>query len=79
MYLFYAMPDGYIPMSSDGQITVPSSIKTAYGVHELAKSFLGKRVGRVYLMHTWTQEMCELGPTAFCEYIMRHGIVVACS
>lgn len=77
MYLFYAMSNGYIPMGSDGQMKIPSSIRTAYGIRKLAESFLGKRAGRVYLMNTWTQEMCELGPTAFCEYIMRHGMLVA--
>lgn len=76
MYLFYSDPLGYIPMGNDGELVVPKSIKSDRGVRKLAKDFLRNRRGRVYLMRTWTQQMCELGPRAFEEYIMRHGELV---
>ena len=77
MYLFYAMPGNYIPMGNDGQMKVPASIRSNKALIKLAESWLGKRPGRVYLMHEWTQKMCELGPRAFEEYVMRNGTVVA--
>lgn len=77
MYLFYAMNNGYIPMGNDGQLVVPRTIKTEKGLRKLATSWLGKRAGRVYLMREWTQKMCELGPRAFEEYIMKNGTVIA--
>lgn len=77
MWLFYAMSNGYIPMGNDGQMKVPSSVKTQKAIEKLATNWLGNRRGRVYLMNDWTQKMCELGPCAFEEYIMRNGKVVA--
>lgn len=77
MWLFYAMSNGYIPMGNDGQIKVPSSIRSQKRIEKLAKDWLGKRAGRIYLMNDWTQKMCELGPCAFEEYIARNGKVVA--
>lgn len=77
MYLFYSDSLGWIPMGSSGEIAVPKCVRSRRAVLELAKNFLGNRAGRVYLMREWTQKMCELGPNAFCEYIARHGEVVA--
>lgn len=77
MYLFYMMNNGYIPMGNDGQLIVPRNIKSAHAISELAKSWLGKRAGTIYFMNTWTQAMCEMGPTAFNEYIRHHGKMVA--
>ena len=77
MYMFYADRTGWIPMGNDGQLKVPSSVRSERKLRELATSFLGKRAGRVYLMTSWTQAMCELGPRAFEEYIARNGRVVA--
>lgn len=77
MYLFYAMNNGYIPMGNDGQLVVPKSIRSRRALVKLAESWLGNRAGRVYLMTSWTQAMCELGPRAFEEYIMRNGEVIA--
>ena len=76
MYLFYADRLGWIPMGNDGQLVVPKSIKSRRALVKLATSFLGNRAGRVYLMTSWTQKMCELGPRAFEEYIARYGEVV---
>ena len=76
MYLFYADRTGWIPMGNDGQLVVPKSIRSRRALLKLAESFLGNRTGRVYLMTSWTQQMCELGPRAFEEYITRHGKVV---
>lgn len=75
MWLFYAYPNGYIPMGSDGQMKIPTRNLTK--VKTLAESFRAGRPGRVYLMNDWTQKMCELGPRAFEEYILTHGTVVA--
>ena len=77
MWLFYAMPDGYIPAGSDGQVKVPPTVRSPRQLKNFVASWLGKRAGRVYLMDDWTQKMCELGPTAFQEYIMRNGKCVA--
>ena len=77
MWLFYSYTNGYIPMGSDGQMKVPSSIRSMKSITKLATSFLGKRAGSVYLMRSWTQAMCELGPHAFEEYILRNGEKVA--
>ena len=77
MYLFYAERNGWIPMGNDGQLVVPKSIRSRRALLELAKNWLGNRAGRIYLMTSWTQKMCELGPTAFCEYIAKYGELVA--
>ena len=77
MYMFYADCTGWIPMGNDGQLKVPSSVRSERKLRELATSFLGGRAGRVYLMASWTQAMSELGPRAFEEYIARNGRVVA--
>lgn len=77
MYMFYADRTGWIPMGNDGQIVVPKSIRSRRALEKLAKSFLGNRAGRVYLMTTWTQQMSELGPCAFEQYIAKHGEVIA--
>lgn len=77
MYMFYAMSNGYIPMGNDGQLVVPKTTKSERGLKRLADSFRAGRAGRVYLMNEWTQAMSELGPTAFEEYIMRHGRVLS--
>lgn len=76
MYLFYADRTGWIPMGNDGQLVVPKSIKSRRTIEKLAKSFLGNRAGRIYLMTSWTQAMSELGPRAFEEYIARHAAVL---
>lgn len=76
MYLFYAYRNGYIPMGNDGELIVPRSIRSRRALLKLADSWLGNRAGRVYLMHEWTQQMCELGPCAFEEYIARNGEVL---
>ena len=48
-----------------------------YGkLHQLAEALLSGRAGRIYLMTSWTQQMSELGPRAFEEYIQRNGKVV---
>ena len=73
MYLFYADRLGWIPMGNDGELIVPKSIRSRRALLKLATSWLGKRAGRVYLMTSWTQQMCELGPRAFEEYIAKHG------
>ena len=78
MYLFYADRFGWIPMGNDGQMTVPKNTRSRRAIAKLAESFIGKRAGRVYLMPKWTQEMSELKPSAFEEYIASHGEVVAC-
>ncbi len=79
MYMFYADRLGYIPMGNDGQLVVPKSIRSRHALQKLATNFLGKRAGRVYLMASWTQQMCELGPCAFEEYIAKHGeVLVSC-
>lgn len=79
MYLFYADRTGWIPMGNDGQLIVPKSIKSRRALLKLATSWLGKRAGRVYLMTSWTQAMCELNPRAFEEYIAKHGeVLISC-
>ena len=76
MYLFYADRTGWIPMGNDGQLVVPKSTRSRRALLKLANSFIGKRAGRVYLMTSWTQAMCELGPRAFEEYVARNGEVL---
>lgn len=75
MWLFFAYSDGYIPMGNDGQMKVPARASQKK-IRELAVTLRAGRAGRVYLMNSWTQAMCELGPTAFETYIMRNGQVV---
>lgn len=77
MYMFFADVYGYIPMGNDGQLKVPSNVRSTRKLQELARSFLAGRRGRVYLMTSWTQAMCELGPRAFEEYIARNGKIIA--
>lgn len=73
MYLFYITRDWYNPLGSSGQMVVPKCIKSRRALLNLAKSWLGNRAGSVYLMTSWTQEMCELGPWPFTMYVMNHG------
>ena len=73
MYLFYVERDGWIPMGNSGQLTVPKSIRSRRALLKLAESWLGNRAGRIYLMTSWTQPMCELGPWEFSYYIARTG------
>lgn len=49
MWLFYAMNNGYIPMSNDGQMKVSSSIRTQRAIEKLATNWLGNRRGCVLL------------------------------
>lgn len=76
MYMFYAERNGWIPMGNDGQLVVPKSIKSRRGLLKLAESWLGKRTGRIYLMASWTQQISELGPRAFEDYIARNAEVL---
>lgn len=76
MWLFYVYAN-YIPCGSDGEMKVPSNIKSMLSLRNLAANFLGKRPGRVYCMTHWTQEMCEMSPSNFVVYVMRHGQIVA--
>ncbi len=75
MWLFYCDNSGWIPMGNDGQMKVPARISTRK-LHQLAEALLSGRAGRIYLMTSWTQQMSELGPRAFEEYIQRNGKVV---
>ena len=77
MWLFYSDTLGRIPMGSSGEMKVPSEVKSRRKLVELANNFLAGRVGRIYLMNSWTQQMSELGPYAFERYIREHGEVVA--
>lgn len=76
MYLFYADRLGWIPMGNDGEMVVPKSVTSRKGIMKLAEALINKRIGRVYLMRSWTQQMSELGPRAFEEYIARNGEVL---
>lgn len=76
MWLFYEYGN-YIPMGSDGQMKVPSNVKSMLSLRKLAAGFLAHRPGRVYCMLDWTQAMCELSPSKFTEYVMKHGQIVA--
>ena len=73
MYLFYVTRDWWIPMGNEGQLVVPKSIKSRRALLNLAKSWLGNRAGSVYFMTSWTQQMCELGPWPFSQYVQEHG------
>ena len=76
-WMFYADVYGDIPMGPDGQITGPYNIvRNARKLGQLARSFKAGRRGKIYLMASWTQKMCELGPRAFSEYIARNGAVI---
>lgn len=75
MWLFYADRTGYIPCGSSGQWKI--DVKADWAVRRKAELFLGKRSGRVYALPDWTPEMSWLGPTGFCEYVAKHGKVVA--
>ena len=77
MYLFYADTLGRIPSGNDGQISLKGSTMSRRAIVKLAENFLRNRAGRVYLMRSWTQQMSELTPIAFEEYIATHGEVVA--
>lgn len=77
-WMFFSYTDGYIPMGSDGQMKVhASTVRNLKKLEKLADSFRAGRAGRVYLMSCWTQQMSELGPRAFEEYIARNGVVIA--
>ena len=76
-WMFYADVYGDVPMGSDGQMKVPvSTVRNLRKLENLARSFKAGRQGKIYLMASWTQKMCELGPRAFSEYITRNGAVI---
>jgi len=75
MWLFYCDNSGYIPMGNDGQMKVPART-SARKLQQLAEALRHGRAGRIYLMTSWTQQMSELGPRAFEDYIQRNGRVV---
>lgn len=76
-WMFYADVYGDVPMGSDGQMKVPAStVRNLRKLENLARSFKAGRRGKIYLMASWTQKMCELGPRAFSEYIARNGAVI---
>lgn len=78
MYLFYMMNNGYIPMGNDGQLVIPHNIaRNVARINRFAREWLGNRPGRVYLMRSWTQAMCEMAPAQFETYIAKNGILVA--
>ena len=79
MYLFYVTRDWWIPAGNEGQLIVPKSIKSRRALMKLATSWLGNRAGSVYLMHEWTQKMCELGPWPFSQYVQLHGERLVCN
>ena len=79
MYMFYANTLGWIPMGNEGELVVPKSIRSRRALLQLAESWLGNRAGRVYLMTSWTQKMCEMNPNDFCEYIAKHGELLTTS
>ena len=37
---------------------------------------LRKLPGRVYVMHNFTQKMCEMGPKALADYVSCHYITI---
>lgn len=76
MWLFYVYAN-YIPMGSDGEMKVPSSVKSMLSLRKLAAGFLGKRPGKVYCVRQWTQQMCEMNALQFVTYIIQHGQIVA--
>lgn len=76
-WMFYADVFGDIPMGSDSQMKVPAkTVANASKLVNLALNFKAGRRGTIYLMDSWTQAMCELGPRAFSEYIAKHGTVI---
>ena len=72
-YLFYLDVFSYCPCGNDGAMKIPSNIRSEKKLKELATSWKANRRGTVYFMPSWTQAMCELGPTAFSSYIARNG------
>lgn len=76
MWLFFAYGDGYIPCGNDGEMKLPARCSQRR-IRELAEALRHNRHGRVYLMRSWTQQMSELGPRAFEEYIMRNGELIS--
>ena len=77
-WLFYADPTGWIPMGNDGQMAISfSKARNLKRLEKIAKDWLGTRRGRIYMMATWTQQMSELGPRAFENYIAKYGVVIA--
>ena len=76
-WIFFADAHGTIPMGSSGQMVVPADVaRSARKLLELAKNFTHNRRGRVYMMPEWTQNMCELSPHQFNEYIASHGSLI---
>ena len=72
-YLIYLDVFNYCPAGNDGAMKVPSNVRSNRKLIELATSWKGNRRGSVYYTPSWTQTMCELGPTEFGFYIARNG------
>lgn len=76
-YLFFIDTLGWNPTGNSGQMPVPSRASSRR-IRELASTLKANRAGNVYLMRAWTQEMSELKPQAFSEYVAHNGEKVAC-
>ena len=72
-YLFYLDVFNYCPAGNDGAMKVPSNVRSENSLLKLATHWKANRRGSVYLVPSWTQTMCELGPTEFGFYIARNG------
>ena len=48
--------------------------KTPRGWYNELQCMRHNGTGIIYIMRDWTQEMCEMEPSKFCNYIMTHYI-----
>jgi len=78
MYLFFSYHNGYIPCGNDGMMQVPAHVRSWKQLEQLARSWQGRRAGCVWLISTWTQEMSEMSPSRFNEYVARNGRMITC-
>ena len=74
MWLFKIDQNHYCAPGNNGQMkTTNTSIRR---IHGCAKILAANDKCKVYLMHDYTQKMCEMSPGVFEEYIEKHGKLI---
>lgn len=74
MWLFKIDQFHYCPLGNSGMMkTTNKSYKRILGC---AKILAGNEKCRIYVMHDFTQKMCEMSPSQFAEYVENHGKLI---
>lgn len=74
MWLFKIDQFHYCPLGNAGQMKTTN--RSPRRIHACAKMLAGNERCKIYLMHDFTQKMCEMAPGVFEEYVEKHGKLI---